>query len=555
MPNAKNCNSCGIHLSMHRHNSFFLKNKNSERFEVCKQCYKAGCFQRKPINDDTRITLDKELSKTTSISSVMESSSTTVVLPRQRMPLSIGIELTNTPAINDDTGMTTDKESSKPASVSSPFEGSSARVVSPRQKMPLSIESELTYTSAINCHQSLIIDAPLVDCIFIDTETTSLNEPEIIELCLRSVDGIVYHKRFKPYKQISDKAYQVHKISEIDLIDAPRYEQEEENILSLLSGKKLISYNVAFDCKAMRISSKNPLLTEKYRQIENNSICLMDAIRSKLKCFKSISLVDACTQFETTLLPAHSAVNDTNMLMDLYIKFRQLLIANPSEWLPSFFDINFYNLTHCERNKSIPFWISKDEQRQALYRPHTSGGVGKVAEIGDKLKRELSQWASAEFVLQDTDEGLPLILVNFISESELKSELEQEREKYTKTLREQLLSAKAAKNGKLRLVFKEYNYNRRYLGNNHFKTDAELYQCKYSMGDTLYLDPIKDLDSFNLMDIVFKNKFGEDYGRLLNLTQAWTRVFGLLVQGYRAEVLILDDNKFNTKVDVYLFKD
>ena len=31
--------------------------------------------------------------------------------------------------------------------------------------------------------------------------------------------------------------------------------------------------------------------------------------------------------------------------------------------------------------------------------------------------------------------------------------------------------------------------------------------------------------------------------------------FGLLVQGYRAEVLILDDNKFNTKVDVYLFKD
>ena len=62
----------------------------------------------------------------------------------------------------------------------------------------------------------------------------------------------------------------------------------------------------------------------------------MDAIRSKLKRFKSISLVDACTQFETTLLPAHSAVNDTNMLMDLYIKFRQLLIANPSEWLPSF---------------------------------------------------------------------------------------------------------------------------------------------------------------------------------------------------------------------------
>ena len=32
-------------------------------------------------------------------------------------------------------------------------------------------------------------------------------------------------------------------------------------------------------------------------------------------------------------------------------------------------------------------------------------------------------------------------------------------------------------------------------------------------------------------------------------------VYKSQVQGYRAEVLILDDNKFNTKVDVYLFKD
>lgn len=507
MPNAKNCNSCGMHLSMHRQNSYFLKNKRSEELEVCKQCYKAGCFQREPaINGNIEITPDKELSKATLISGLVDISSEIIAS-------------------------------------------------SPLSKTPrLPVESELTYASAY-CQQSLIIDTPLVDCIFVDTETTSLNEPEIIELCLRSADGIVYHKRFKPYRKISDKAYQAHKISELDLIDAPRYEKEEENILSLLDGKRLISYNAAFDCKAMRISSINPSLTEKYRQIENNSICLMDAIRSKLKRFKSMSLADACTQFETTLLPAHSAVNDTSMLIDLYLRFRQLLITNPSEWLPSFFDIDFYNLTHCERNKSIPFWISKDEQRQALYRSHTSGGAGKIAEIGDKLKHELSQWASAEFVLQDTETGFPLMLVNFISESELRSELEQDRAEYKKILREQLLSAKAAKNGKLRLVFKEYNYNRRYLGKNHFKTDAELYQCKYSMGDTLYLESIKDLDNFNFMDISFKNKFGEDCGRLLNLTQAWTRVFGLLVQGYRAEVVILDDNKVNTKVDVYFFKE
>ena len=504
MPNTKICNSCGMHLSMHRQNSLFVKNKNPEKLEVCKKYYNAGCFQREPtINGNVGIVPDKKLSKPTLISSLVDSSSEIVVLSRN--------------------------------------------------EIPLPMESEPTYAST-DCQQSLIIDTPLVDCIFVDTETTSLNEPEIIELCLRSVDGIVYHKRFKPYKQISDIAYQVHKTSELDLIDAPRYEQEEENILSLLNGKKLISYNVAFDCKAMRVSSTNPSLTERYRQIENNSICLMDAIRSKLKRFKSISLVDACTQFETKLLPAHSAVNDTNMLMDLYIKFRQLLSANPSEWLPSFFDINFYNLTHCERNISIPFWISKDEQRQALYRPHTSGGVGKVAEIGEKLKRELSQWASAEFVLQDTDEGVPLILVNFISESELKSELEQEREKYKKTLREQLLKAKPAKNGKLRLTFKEHNYSSRYLGTNFLKADDDLYQCKYSMGDTLYLEPITDFDDFNFRSIMFKNKSGENCGQLLNLTQAWTRVFGLLVQGYRAEVLILDDDKKNTKVDVYLFK-
>jgi len=508
IPNAKICNSCGTHLSVHKHDSYFLKNTSGEKLEVCKKCFKTGCFHR-DSNDNA-------------ISPVE-------FLSTQELNLNL---------------------------LSSNFIKNAPTSIVPSQKLSPSLTfSKLKEEVAINTHQSLIIDTPITDCLFVDTETTSLERPEIIELCIRDINGIVYHNRFKPHQKVSDNAYKVHKISDADLENAHQYEQEEVSILSILNGKRIVAYNLEFDCKAFLISSRNPTLVHKYRELESNGICIMNSIRFKLKRFKSISLIDACTEFEIPQLPAHSAVNDTLMLMNLYVKFRELLTTNPNEWLPSFYDINFYNLNNCERNQPIPFWVSKDNERQALYRPHTSGGVGKIAEAGDNLKHELSKWAGVEFMLQNNEKEFPLMQVNFISESQLKIELEQWREMNKEALREQLLNAKPVKNGKLRLTFKEYHYSSRYSGANCLKADDELYQCKYSMGDTLYLEPITDLDGFDFRTIVFKNKSGENCGQLLNLTQAWTRVFGLLVQGYRAEVLILNNDKRNTKVDVYLFKD
>ena len=581
MPNAKNCNSCDTHLSIHRHNSYFLKNKISEKLEVCKKCFQAGCFLRDPSGQCDNVTATVNVASTPELNSnilasKIVNSASIFVAPSQTLPplsiipkpseistidmlQSLIIDAPLADCLFVDTETTNLEQSTSKSNsnllASSFFENAPTTII-PSQKLssPL-VFSKLKDEVVINTLQSLIIDTPITDCLFVDTQTTSLERPEIIELCIRDINGIVYHNRFKPHQKISDNAYKVHKISNADLEDAPQYEQEEANILSLLNGKRIVAYNFEFDCKAFLISSRNPALVHEYRELESNGVCIMNAIRFKLKRFKSITLIDACTEFETPLLPAHSAVNDTLMLMDLYVKFRELLKTNPNEWLPSFYDINFYNLNNCERNQPIPFWVSKDNERQALYRPHTSGGRGKIAEAGDNLKHELSQWAGADFMLQNNEEGFPLMQVNFISESQLKLELEQWRETNKEALREQLLNAKPAKNGKLRLTFKEHNYSSRYLGTNFLKADDELYQCKYSMGDTLYLEPITDLDGFNFRSIMFKNKSGENCGQLLNLTQAWTRVFGLLVQGYRAEVLILDNDKKNTKVDVYLFKD
>lgn len=413
----------------------------------------------------------------------------------------------------------------------------------------------LIAATGINMHSSLIISTPLSECLFIDIETTSLDKPEVIELCIRNINGVVYHNRFKPQKTIiSNSAYAVHKISDIDLINAPLYTEEESTILSILNGKRIVSYNLEFNLKALLLSSANPKLIRKYIEMETSGICLMSAIKFKLKRFKALSLIDACAQFEISP-PAHATKNDTSMLIELYKKFKSVLIINPDEWLPNFIDIDFFNLAHCELNKPIPFWASKDNKRQALYRPHTSGGVGKIAEADEGLKHQLSQWASAEFMLQYNDEKLPLMKINFIDELELKITLENERAAHNLELNESLLNAKPVKNKKLRLTFKEYNYHNRYAANPYFKGDSELYQCKYSMGDTLYLDSIPNFDDFNFRSIHFKNFLGENCGQLLNLTQDWIRVFGLLGQGFRAEVLIIDDNKTNTKVDVYFFKD
>ena len=44
MPNAKICNSCGTHLSVHKHDSYFLKNTSGEKLEVCKNVLKQDVF-------------------------------------------------------------------------------------------------------------------------------------------------------------------------------------------------------------------------------------------------------------------------------------------------------------------------------------------------------------------------------------------------------------------------------------------------------------------------------------------------------------------------------
>lgn len=123
--------------------------------------------------------------------------------------------------------------------------------------------------TGINVYPSLIINTPLSECLFIDAQTTSLDNPELIDLCIRNINGIIYHNRFKPQKTvISDSAYTIHKISVVDLIDAPVYTEEESKILSILNGKRIVSYNLEFDCKALLFSSANPKMIQKYKEVE-----------------------------------------------------------------------------------------------------------------------------------------------------------------------------------------------------------------------------------------------------------------------------------------------
>lgn len=88
--------------------------------------------------------------------------------------------------------------------------------------------------------------------LFIDTETTSLRQPEVIELGVVDAEGEkVLERRYRPLGTMAEEALAVHGIEAEDLEDRPMYREDHDQVIQTLSRHCLVAYNSPFDSRAL----------------------------------------------------------------------------------------------------------------------------------------------------------------------------------------------------------------------------------------------------------------------------------------------------------------
>jgi DNA polymerase III subunit epsilon len=87
----------------------------------------------------------------------------------------------------------------------------------------------------------------------LDTETTGLDNPEIIELAVINLTGeMIINQRFNPITPISEGAFAIHGITSEKLATSPKFTVVKECFDRIICQRKLLIYNYRFDYKALQ---------------------------------------------------------------------------------------------------------------------------------------------------------------------------------------------------------------------------------------------------------------------------------------------------------------
>lgn len=388
---------------------------------------------------------------------------------------------------------------------------------------------------------------PEDDFIFLDTETSSLDNPYVIDIAIVSITGSVLLSSNVRYEGVISKQSQaVHGISTTNKPSLPLPTELEDDLVKLLKGKTVIAYNAKFDLKALRTTFTSPKMVSLINELDNNSICMMNTFQELFRPYKRKSLLDACDQFGITRLPAHNSKNDALMVHSLYIQLKPLF-SQAEKWMLGFEDIHWKSL-NLPDGTVVSYWSSSDKQRQVLYSPSSNMGSGKVAELSDELKLHLESYGEVSFIVSNNN-GIPNIVMSALSHKKAQENRNFDARKRHEDYINQLLNPKMPTKGKLRLYLsldcREANRKRLPPLNS-----TEIYRPYLADGDVLTITSLKFTSSFNFKDVQFIDSTGQSCGHLLNINKEWTRVFGILMKGYTAEVHVIDTSK-RLKVDVF----
>jgi DNA polymerase III subunit epsilon len=99
-----------------------------------------------------------------------------------------------------------------------------------------------------------ILDSPN-DYYILDTETTGLENPEIIELGVIDLDGNeIINQRFNPKTQVTQAASKIHGMTNTSLRDEPPFHSIIDCLQELVFERKLLIYNFPFDREALMVT-------------------------------------------------------------------------------------------------------------------------------------------------------------------------------------------------------------------------------------------------------------------------------------------------------------
>lgn len=155
--------------------------------------------------------------------------------------------------------------------------------------------------------------------LILDTETTGLSyDDELIEIGVIDLDGNTkFHTRIKPVKnKVSDRAYEVHGISNDMLINQPTFSDVFDDLINLIENKTLLIYNAPFDLRMLQ-QSCNEIELERLNGIVLSSECVMRTMTTYFGYDRWCSLQDCCWDLRLELEQNHKALDDCMMVLEV----------------------------------------------------------------------------------------------------------------------------------------------------------------------------------------------------------------------------------------------
>jgi DNA polymerase-3 subunit epsilon len=159
-----------------------------------------------------------------------------------------------------------------------------------------------------------------MDFAAIDFETTGLNpssphfhrvlEIGIIRFSLESGTSAEYESVINPQRDIG--AFEIHRISAGELINAPTFAEVASDVSEMLNGARLVAHNKNFDLRFLRSELERADI--KYAEID--AICTMELV-GMIKPNSPRRLLDCCELLGIELLDSHRALNDAKMAANI----------------------------------------------------------------------------------------------------------------------------------------------------------------------------------------------------------------------------------------------
>lgn len=164
--------------------------------------------------------------------------------------------------------------------------------------------------------------------VVLDTETTGLNDGEIVQIAIvRSSGDVLLDTLVRPVFPIPVDATRIHGITDDMVKDAQMWQEVVEQVKCIVTGENVVVYNAMYDRKMMHQSAEKAGIAKIDWKSFSTWWCAMNAYaefygdwNSYHSSYRWQSLTNACRQQCIAVSNAHTALGDALMTLALVKK-------------------------------------------------------------------------------------------------------------------------------------------------------------------------------------------------------------------------------------------